>query len=98
MIKPELILSTCKALKLQSDEPKILLCGQEGSEELGQADVAGLVDMKVVLVPDSPGGFPIGTEQNGGEIDKGEELILFAVGSDLAVELLIGFPFAHSLG
>jgi len=54
--------------------------------------------VKVVLVPDPGGGFPIGTEQNGGEVDEGKEGVLFAEGMNLPIELLIGFPFAHPLG
>ena len=54
--------------------------------------------MKIVFVPDSGGGFPIGAEQNGGEVDEGEQGVLFAEYPDLTVELLIGFPFAHAFG
>ena len=62
----ERILSTCKVLQAQWEEPKLLLSGQEGGEEFGQAVVARLVDVELVLVPDPGGGFAVGAEQNGG--------------------------------
>ena len=75
-----------------------LLWREEGSEELGQTGVAGLVEMKLVLVPDSGGGLAVGPEQNGGGIDEGKERVLLADFFDLSVETLVGFPFAHALG
>ena len=76
----------------------MILVFEDRNQELGQAVVTGLVEMKIVLVPDPGGGLAVGAEQNGGEIDKGEQGVLFAEGPDLTVELLVGFPFAHPLG
>ena len=75
-----------------------LLPGEQGDQPFGQTGVAGLVEMKFVLVPDSEGGLAVGPEQNGGGIDEGKERILLADLFGLSVETRVGFPFAHALG
>ena len=52
--------------------------------------------MKLVLVPDPRSGFAVGTEENAGEVDEGEEGILFAKGLNLSIKILIDRPFAHA--
>ena len=84
-------LSTAKA-------GKSLLLGEKGDQPFGQTGVAGLVEMKLVLVPDSGGGLTVGPEQNGRSIDEGKEWVLLADLFDPSVETRVGFPFAHALG
>ena len=75
-----------------------LLLGEQGRQNFGQTGIAGLVEMKLILVPDSRGRLSVGPKQNGGEIDEGKVRIQFADLFGLSVETDIGFPFAHALG